>query len=756
VPGLMRRSSTRDLLGDTCAGLAVVGLGAFLVLDLADGSPVADRFGFAAVLLLAIVGASGFAARRSARRNLRETREAQEGIAEFGRRRESFLDLSDRALHAASLDELFECAAVLLTHHIGAASHAAVFELRPDHGDLRLRAGSGWPDEAIGSAVIGAGRESYADAVLNSFHPIDAQLGLERLFANPPLLRGEGIVRGAAMAIHENGRPFGLIGVYAKDDAAFPPADLIFLQLIANLLTTALYRRGAEDSLQRSEERLRLALELTQIGTWDDDLVAGTAVWSKSLYELMGVDPSSKPGYETFVALLHPDDQEGVIRVIADALTRGGEYEIEDARICRPDGQTRHLFARGRIFCDAEGDPTRMLGVALDITERHRAGLERAELEAQLRQAQKMEAVGQLAGGIAHDFNNLLLALRGYGELALRALSRGDDAREEVDEMLAAAERAAGLTRQLLAFSRRQILQPQVVDLNEVISDIESLLGRLIGEDVVVELVESAAPVWVFADHGQLEQVIANLAVNARDAMPDGGRLTIEISVADVGERHRLPLEPGRYAVLAVSDTGVGMDAETAAQVFEPFFTTKEGIGTGLGLSTVHGIVKQSGGHIWVYSEPGGGATFKIYLPLHEAVVERQELEPAPAPQGRGETVLLVDDDAEVRMFVREMLVDSGYRVLVAGRGEEAIELARSHDDIDIVLTDVIMPGLSGRETVERLRETHPDVGVLYMSGYTDDAVLRRGVLEQGTAFLQKPFGSADLARKVRQLQELR
>jgi CheY-like chemotaxis protein len=322
--------------------------------------------------------------------------------------------------------------------------------------------------------------------------------------------------------------------------------------------------------------------------------------------------------------------------------------------------------------------------------------------------------------------------------------------------MLAAAERAGALTKQLLAFSRQQILQPQVVDLNRVSAGLEKLLARLIGEQIEVAVIAAPEATCVYADTGQLEQVIANLALNARDAMPDGGKLTIEVASVEIDKRHALPLETGRYAMLAVSDTGSGMDAETSAQIFEPFFTTKPGVGTGLGLSTVYGIVNQSGGHTWVYTELGVGTTFKIYLPL--VVDSPQTAEPLelPAPEAQGETILLVEDDSEVRMFVRQMLTAHGYRVLEAADGDEAFAIARQPGVFDLLLTDVVMRGLNGRETAERVRALRPDVAVLYMSGYTDDAVLRSGVFEQGTSFLQKPFGAADLARKVRQMLDAR
>jgi len=383
---------------------------------------------------------------------------------------------------------------------------------------------------------------------------------------------------------------------------------------------------------------------------------------------------------------------------------------------------------------------------------------ERRHLEDQLRQAQKMEAVGQLAGGIAHDFNNLLTAILGSTQLLLHATPPGDGRREDIEEIKNAGLRAAELTRQLLAFSRRQVLAPKVLDMNAVVSQMDKMLRRLIGEDVelVTQLARDLGP--VSADPGQLEQVLLNLAVNARDAMPRGGRLTIEtanvVLTEEYSERHhRLP--PGQYVLLAVSDTGVGMDEATQKHLFEPFFTTKEvGKGTGLGLATVYGIVKQSGGYIWVYSEPGHGTTVKVYLPRVPGAAEPLPVAAATPELRRGsEIVLLVEDAAPVRSLARKSLESYGYTVLEAADGPAALDLAARHPrGIDILVTDVVMPGMSGRELAERLAPARPAMRVLYTSGYTDDAMVRQGVLRAGVAFLQKPFVPETLARKVREV----
>jgi two-component system cell cycle sensor histidine kinase/response regulator CckA len=392
-----------------------------------------------------------------------------------------------------------------------------------------------------------------------------------------------------------------------------------------------------------------------------------------------------------------------------------------------------------------------VIWIGRDITERK-------ILEEQLRQSQKMEAIGQLAGGIAHDFNNLLTAITGYSDLTLRRLQAEDPLRSNIEEVKKAGERAASLTRQLLAFSRKQVLQPKVFDLNSVISELEKMLQRLIGEDIELRTVLGVEPGSVKADPGQIEQVIMNLVVNARDAMPYGGKLTIETKNIYLGEEyahHRSAVDPGSYVMLAISDTGIGMDEKTQARIFEPFFTSKEaGKGTGLGLSTVYGIVKQSDGNIWVYSEVGRGTTFKVYLPrVDESVQEyKRGTEVEEDLQGT-ESILLAEDEDTVRRLARDVLEMYGYRVLEAPNGGAAFLICERHKEpIHLLVTDVIMPEMSGPELTDRLIRLRPEMKVLYMSGYTDNAIVHRGVLDEGTNFIQKPFTPNALARRVREV----
>ena len=419
----------------------------------------------------------------------------------------------------------------------------------------------------------------------------------------------------------------------------------------------------------------------------------------------------------------------------------------------RPGGKAYLLTSKVPLR-DAAGAVTGVLGVYQDITERKR-------LEDQLRHTQKMDAVGRLAGGVAHDFNNLLTVINGFSDIALEALPDDNPARELIAEVRKAGDRAAGLTRQLLTFGRRSGTDPRLVDPNDLIRDTQGMLRRLIGEDIVLSVALAPDPGRVWADPDQVQQVLLNLAVNARDAMPAGGRLTIETQAVTLDEeytRSRPDVAPGGYVLLAVTDTGCGMDAVTLARAFEPFYTTKEvGKGTGLGLSTVHGIVKQAGGHVAVYSEPGRGSAFKVYLPRAPEGVEPDlvgEPAAAPDPVPRGvETVLLVEDEPAVRALARGVLDGCGYAVLEAADGREALRVAGDHPGpIDLLVSDVVMPHMGGQELADLLRATTPGLRVLFVSGYTDRAVFRHELLAAGSTFLQKPFSPAALARRVREV----
>jgi two-component system cell cycle sensor histidine kinase/response regulator CckA len=425
-----------------------------------------------------------------------------------------------------------------------------------------------------------------------------------------------------------------------------------------------------------------------------------------------------------------------------------GDWEME-FRIVRPDGALRWIKARAYPVRDAKGQVHRLAGVSRDVTEHHR-------LEAQFLQAQKMEAVGRLAGGVAHDFNNLLSVILGYTGLALDEPHPGERWRSDLEEVRRAGERASELTQQLLAFSRQQVLQTKVLDLSQVVLDMEKLLRRLLGEDIELSLQTARQPALVDMGPGQVEQIIMNLAVNARDAIPHGGRLQIEtegIELSAPAAASRPGLAPGPYVVLSVADNGIGMDASTREHIFEPFFTTKEmGKGTGLGLSTVYGIVKQSKGHISLHSELGQGSTFKVYLPRTDRPTESMPVTSAAQTILRGsETILVVEDDEQVRSVTCAILRRHGYDVLNAQNGGEAFLICEQHaGTIHLLLTDAIMPRMSGRELAERLRAMRPDLRVLYLSGYTEHSVPHRGMLDAGASFLRKPSVPEALLRKVR------
>ena len=509
-------------------------------------------------------------------------------------------------------------------------------------------------------------------------------------------------------------------------------------------------KTAAEAALRSSEQRFRALVE----HSWD-----AIALYAADGTILYGSPATSRIlGYElpefvgrNAVDLIHPDDREAVVARLTEAMANPRVRVDVSARVLHRDQSWRYLEG---IFTNLLDDPS-----VCAIVNNYRDVTERRSLQEQVIQAQKMEAVGRLAGGVAHDFNNILTAIGGYTDLLLADLAVDDPRRQDVDEIHRAAARAAALTQQLLAFSRRQVMQTKVLDLNALVADIEKLLRRLIGEDVLLSSVLEPGLGHVRADPGQLQQVILNLAVNARDAMPAGGRLTIETSNVELrdsyAEEHRT-VTPGSYVLLAVSDTGGGMSAETKAHLFEPFFTTKGlGKGTGLGLATVYGIIKQTGGHIWVYSELGHGTTFKVYLPRVDQPAEPLEAPSGAAPESlRGtERILLVEDEPAVRAVTRQLLQRNGYNVIEAPDGAAALALL---DDgrvtVDLLLTDVVMPGMSGRELAERAGSRCPGLRVLFMSGYTDDAVVRHGMLQSGLNYLQKPFHPEALLRKVRAL----
>jgi two-component system cell cycle sensor histidine kinase/response regulator CckA len=506
-----------------------------------------------------------------------------------------------------------------------------------------------------------------------------------------------------------------------------------------------------EQALRDNEERTSFALAAARMGVWEIEFASNRMTWSDTMAPLFGLTPDAVPKTTgDFFRLIHPDDRRAAEESVERAIAGERDYVVE-FRAIWPDASAHWVHGRAQASYDADGKPLRLLGIAMDIDERK-------SLEDQLRQSQKLEAIGQLAGGVAHDFNNVLTVILGFSELLMERLCPDDPGCADLLEIKKAGARATGLTRQLLAFSRKQILQPKVLDVNALIGGMEPMLRQLIVEHVELTVSLTAQAALIKMDPTQLEQILVNLAVNAADAMPRGGKLTIETANVTLDEHYQqrhLPVTPGDYVMLAVRDTGVGMDEATSRRIFEPFFTTKDiGKGTGLGLATVYGIVKQSGGDIWVSSEPGRGTTFKIYLP-HVPAGAPSSMERSSEPGGasRGsETVLLVEDDEAVRLLARVTLERIGYRVLQAGNPKEAARLAAEFaGPIHLLLSDVIMPESEGPPLLDRLVRVRPAVRVLYMSGYAGEAV-RHVLLVEGTPFLQKPFTPHALSQKVREV----
>ncbi len=595
---------------------------------------------------------------------------------------------------------------------------------------------------------------------------IDVNPGFERILE---IGRNDIIGKLASQAYGTSEAPYlkeygetTLSGVASRLQIYFSPMDRYFEisvaplgeRTFATIFSDVTSRTRSEEALRDRERELSRAHSIAHIGSYSIDIASGKAVWSEELKQITGCEENDL-SIDSISSLLHPEDRDFALDLFKRARKEGVSFDVE-YRIIRGDGDVRWLHERTEVQPDASGSPARIYGTIQDISSAKKAEEEKEQLELQLRQAQKLEAVGTLAGGIAHDFNNLLQVINGYTDMVIEELGFKHASTSSLIEVAKAGRRAASLVGQLLAFSRRQLLRPENLDLNEVITHLLKMLERLIGEHIRLDFVPGHRLGTVYADRGMVEQILVNLCVNARDAMPDGGTLTIETENVWINgsyrETHPWAL-PGRYILVSVTDTGCGMDKTTQERIFEPFFTTKEqGQGTGLGLATVYGIVKQHQGLIHVYSEPGKGSTFKVYLAAVERLACDVGSKIEPAAVGGSETILLAEDEEMVRNLAARILERAGYKILTAQNGEEAWKLFQMKaEEIDLLFLDVVMPGLGGKIVYERAQALKSTIPVLFASGYTENAVHTNFVLEKGFKLIQKPFSSEELLRSVRE-----
>jgi len=673
----------------------------------------------------------------------RERRRAQEALLERARLAELNSDVGIALSRGAGVAEILERCSTAVIRHLDAAL-TRIWIWVDEEGALQLQASAGSTGGRAAERVFvgegGVGTIAYE----RHAYVTNSASGDPRV-PDQEWVKANRITAFAGYPLVVRGRLVGVLGIFSVHP--FSEFALKALAAMADALAVGIEHKHAEEALRRSEGTFRSLVEDSPFGIFRGAPDGRLLAVNPAMVEMLG--------YAAAAELLRvnlreiqagPDDP---IRLLAN-LAQTNPVTVE-AQWRAKDGHTITVSQTGRVARDADGNIESFTVIVEDITTRRL-------LESRLRQAQKMEAIGRLAGGVAHDFNNLLTAILGGAELLLEELPADHRAREEGVEIRGAALRAADLTRQLLAFSRQQVLAPRVLNVNDVVAGMEKMLKRLISEDVDFHIALASDIGSVRADPGQLEQVVLNLVVNARDAMPKGGKLTIETGNAELDQgfaREHAIVDAGSYVLLAVTDTGIGMDADTRARIFEPFFTTKpKGEGTGLGLATVYGIVQQSGGYIWVYSEPGQGTSFKIYLPRVGGAPEPAPVATHPPSSTRGdETILLVEDQEEVRRLAQRVLEARGYTVIPAANGEDALRVAQRHaGGIALLLTDVVMPGMSGKDLQYRLEQQRPGVRVLYLSGYTDESVVHHGVLEPGVAFLQKPFTAEVLTRKVREV----
>jgi PAS domain S-box-containing protein len=714
----------------------------------------------------------------------RELLRQQTTLARFG----------ELALRSDNLDEILTKACRLACEALG-TELAKVMELQPDGQTLRVRAGVGWKPGVVGNTTVMASEATSEAHALRTGEPmISPDIALETRFTYAPFLIDNG-VRAVANVIIIGGRekpPFGILQVDSRSPRQFTANDTAFLRGYANLLAATVDRLRIVGEVRGAEARLRLVLETGELGSWELDLVSGSATRTPRYDQIFGcADPPATWSYETFLAHVVAEDRAEVASAFRHAVDAGTDWHFQ-CRIRRADtGGIRWIEARGRPDAGQGNRPAHLLGIVADITKRKQVeealqksndvlearvaertrelteanarllaeAEEREQVEEALRQSHKMEAVGQLTGGLAHDFNNLLAGISGSLELmrSKAALGRVGELERYIDAATTSVNRASALTHRLLAFSRRQTLDPKSTDVNGLVSSMSELFRRTVGPSILVESVLTDELWPTLCDPNQLEGALLNLVINARDAMPDGGHLLIETSNTvlpnergtrdDVRSKGMVPrnVPPGEYVGLFVTDTGTGMAPDVVARAFDPFFTTKPiGQGTGLGLSMIYGFVEQSGGHVLLRSELGQGTTVTIYLPRYRGLANREEKADVAAevlPADANIVVLVVDDEAIVRMVVVEVLLDCGYNVLEADNGTSGMAIVNSGARIDLLLTDVGLPGgMNGRQLADAARQRRPGLKVLFITGYAESAAVGNGRMEAGMEVMTKPF----------------
>ncbi len=647
-------------------------------------------------------------------------------------------------------DEVLPVALRMLGEHLG-TTRCQYADVDPDEEGITIP--HDWTDGVpnmvgryrlsdFGEGVAGPLRSEAGPLIITD---VDADLPAK----DAATLSSLGIKAFVACSLIRQGRLRALMSVHQDVPRAWTPNDVAIVESFVERCWVTIEQRAAEAQIRRQGSLLRIAGQAAKLGGWSLELPSHELAWSDEVCAIHEVPAGTKRSLAQAIGYYAPENREAIQAALEGCLDHGKPFDLE-LQIVTATGRRSWVRAMGHAERGADGAVVGIQGALQDVNDRHL-------LEDQFRQAQKMEAVGQLAGGVAHDFNNLLSVVLSSADFAAGALPEGAEARADIEEIRAAGRRAAELTKQLLTFSRKQVVTPTVLDLNKVVKDVERMLRRLLRADIGCAIVADETLGHVRADRGQLEQVIVNLVVNARDAMPAGGSVTIETANVTLDEsyasRHH-GVVPGDYAMLAVADTGIGMDSVTVTRIFEPFFTTKDkGKGTGLGLATVYGIVTASGGHVNVESELGRGTTFQVYLPrVDEAADALDEADDLSDQELRGsETILVVEDAEQVRSIVRSILRRSGYQVLEAENAGEAILVCEQHPStIDLLLTDVVLPRVGGRELAERLRADRPHLSVLYTSGYSGEAALQQSVVEPGASFLPKPITPDSLLRAVR------